>query len=123
MGSSFVVPVRQFNFSLCPFLIPPRIFFQRALANTLPACMSPSQSLFHGESTEDKEKNPFRHAQRGMINIEQVFIMVFIQQNLLNIFDVLGVVLSTEDIQLSKPELSKTDLRELAGMKHRHDDK
>ena len=28
-------------------------------------------------------------------------IMVLIEQNLLNIFDVLGIVLSTEDIQLS----------------------
>lgn len=34
-------------------------------------------------------------------------IMVLIEQNLLNIFDVLGIVLNTEDIQLSKDELSK----------------
>lgn len=47
-------------------------------------------------------------------------IMVLIEQNLLNIFDVLGIVLSTEDIQLSKAELSKMDLKELIGLKHRH---
>lgn len=61
-----------------------------------------------------------------MINIEhfnklhwEVFIMVLIQQNLLNITGVLGIVLSTKDIKSSKAELSKTDLTELTGMKHR----
>lgn len=47
-------------------------------------------------------------------------IMVLIEQNLLNIFDVLGIVLNTEDIQLSKDESSKMDLKELIGVKHSH---
>lgn len=47
--------------------------------------------------------------------------MVLIQQNLLNINDVLGIVLSTKDIKINKTGLSKIDLKELAGMTHRYD--
>lgn len=49
------------------------------------------------------------------------FVMVLIQQNLLNINDVLGIVLSTKDIKINKTGLSKIDLKELAGMTHRYD--
>lgn len=45
--------------------------------------------------------------------------MALIQHNLLNIYDVLGIVLSTKDIKLSKIELSKIDLKEITGMKYR----
>ena len=55
-----------------PKSTPPQILFQRILVNILPAHMSPSQSLLHREPTKTKKKkNPFRHAQRGMINREQ----------------------------------------------------
>lgn len=60
-----------------------------------------------------------------MIHIEtfnkaqEFFIMTLIQQNLLNIYDVLGIVLSTKNIKLNKIELRQIDLKEIAGMKYR----
>lgn len=84
--------------------------------------MSPSLSI----SWRINIRNLFRCAQGEKINIEhfntlqEFFRTALIQQNLLNIYDVLDVVLNTKDIKLSKTELSKIDLKELAGTKHRY---
>lgn len=45
--------------------------------------------------------------------------MVLIQQNLFSIYGVLGIMLSTKDVKLSKTELNKIDLKELAGKKEK----
>ena len=80
-------------------LVPP---WNRSWENSLlhlPAHVSPSSST----SYIILIRNLFRYAQRGMNNIDhfnelkEFFIMVLIQQSLLNINDVLGIVLSTKD--------------------------
>lgn len=53
--------------------IPPPVLFLRALVNTLPACMFPSQSLLHGESTKDREK-----ISMDMLREERLMYSIFI---------------------------------------------
>lgn len=113
MGSSFVqLHSRSISLSAQTYcLLFSKIWFLRTLFNTLPTCVSLiSESvswrihLRHGE-------NLFRYAQRRKVNIEyfdklhqKFFTTILIQQNLSNIYDVLGIVLSTEEIKLNKIE-------------------
>ena len=71
-ASSFVVPELQFSFSLCPSLLLHRYCSREyLLIYYLHTCLHLRVYFIENPLRQRKKKNPFRHAQRGMINREQ----------------------------------------------------